>query len=223
METPDVTQNPEEENPRIITDTSDAAFEQAKAIEVRQRSLGGAESPEKKVSSGELSTAERAREKSRREADREASLAKMREEVNAMSESQSRENQRGPDSDHPNPFWKEQEELLTGWDRFTERILGGGEKAYQKIGNFLQPLRFHENPDRARKNQDKYDKLVENGEAEYVGENPRVSYPDYMLMKRAYEKRGNFRDYYFRSVGIYNEKGKFTGTVRTYRIKKRGR
>ncbi|GEM_PF-5060303 len=118
-----------------------------------------------------------------------------------------------------NPFAKEQEALLTPWDKLTERILGAGEKAYRKTRNYLQPLKFKEDPDRAKRNLDEYEKLVREGKAKYMGENSGVSYLDYRTMKESYQKK-DFGNYYFRSVGIYDQKGKFTGKVRIYRINK---
>ncbi len=168
-------------------------------------------------------------ESGRRE--RAARLDETRERVNDTSteaqKSHALPDGRRYDPTQPNPFWEEQEEFLTPHDRFMGNAAGkieGGWKfmknAKRKTTNFLRPLMFMENPDRAKKTLDEYDSLVSKGRATVINEQTGVSYHDYRMAQRAYKKTGNFKNYYFRMVGAYDNRGVFSGRVKTYRIER---
>ncbi len=235
-----------------------------------------ASSPETQPSSGEVYEAEFVEEGEFSRGGRSGNATRGRAHPSSIPRTSSARGG-GADPDHPNPFWEEQEALLSPRDRFLDKFAIGLKKAYHGVRkgkewattrtkNFLEPLRLHENPDLARRRMEKLQDMVIAGEAEYMGEqymgNPqylgdlsrRVNrtkeqieaereaerkriaerkpkpkeqplpgqttenafYPNYRMLKRAHAQSKEFR-----SVAVYDEKGRFTGRVKTYRIKEK--
>lgn len=118
---------------------------------------------------------------------------------------------------------REQEALLTPFEKFTEAV-------YYKA---IIPLRYFKNRGwkrllgvetigSAQKTYKKYEEMARNGDAEFMHEE---SFPNEVLYKEA--RRSDWAKHYtnaqgrkfrFRLVGDYNKDGAFAGTARLYRI-----
>jgi hypothetical protein len=137
----------------------------------------------------------------------------------------------GDDGKPLNPFWKEQEELLSPREKFTENFFDSAARGYKKMKKFLRPLALKEDPDREKKRLQEYEDLVKNGHAEFFQEmevsggkktKDSKKEPDlrlYKIMKKGY-KKAEVDGYRFKTIGVYDENGSFTGKMRIYRIKK---
>lgn len=135
-----------------------------------------------------------------------------------------------------NPFWRKQTDLLTPSERFFHRAPSRIEEGKEKLSNFTRSLLgLNESPDRERGILEEYEKMVQEGQAEFMGElaavkeaplnHPKKNIPDnrlYKIMKKRYARKGSFDNYEFKLIGVYDEKGRFTGKTRLYRIKKEG-
>lgn len=133
-----------------------------------------------------------------------------------------------------NPFWRKQADLLTPGERAYEQMPQKVAGARETVKNFTRSLLgLNENPKQERKVLEKYEAAVRNGEAEFVRELAAVkaapvdhaqkNIPDvrlYKIMKKTYDRKGSFDDYEFKLIGVYDEKGRFTGKTRLYRMKK---
>ena len=137
-----------------------------------------------------------------------------------------------------NPFWKKQADLMTPGERayaqMPQKVTAEVTNAREKLKHFTRSLLgLNENPREERETLKEYDELVRGGKAEFMGElaaikkapgnHPKPNLPDerlYRVMKKRYAKKGSFDDYEFKLIGVYDEKGKFTGKTRLYRLKK---
>lgn len=133
-----------------------------------------------------------------------------------------------------NPFWRDQVGLLSPSQKFFEQAPQKAAGARETVKNFTRSLLgLNENPKKERKIMERYEAMVRDGKAEFVRELAAVkeapinhaqkNIPDmrlYKIMKKTYNKKGSFDNYEFKLIGVYDEKGYFTGKTRLYRIKK---
>jgi curved DNA-binding protein CbpA len=171
---------------------------------------------EAKRTENERKKREEEEKRANEERGRAVTLGNLRREANDAENGQA---QRDYDPNHPNPFWREQEALRTPFSRFEDKVSEAGEGAAKKARNFFRNI-FQEGPREAQETAAEYEALVASGKAERVNELRGLSFADYLQLKKIHEKTGNFKDYSFRSVGVYDGEGNFTGTVRSYRIRK---
>ncbi len=134
-----------------------------------------------------------------------------------------------------NPFWRKQTDLLTPSEKFFEKTPSKIEEARQGFRDFTRSLLGrNEDPAKERKILEEYEKMVKEGKAEFVRElaaikeapinHPQKNLPDerlYKVMKKRYNRAGSFDEHEFKLIGIYDEKGRFTGKTRLYRLKKK--
>lgn len=131
------------------------------------------------------------------------------------------------EKEHANPFWQEQEALVTDRDRILDGFIGFIEKLLSlwKPSPIVQDGNLNTVKQSAH-DRAKYEARVRAGSAQRWGELD-CNWEDFQIMRKAYERDSNkFEGYYFRAVPRYVEvPGKrkeyqFLKKAMVYKIKK---
>lgn len=131
------------------------------------------------------------------------------------------------EEEHANPFWREQEALLTGSDRKLSAFVEFIERAFtwRKRSPIVQEGNLNA-VRQAERDLATYEAMIQEGRAELWGELD-CNWEDFQIMRKTYERDTNkFDGYYFRAVPRYAEVAgprkeyRFLQKAVVYKIKK---
>jgi hypothetical protein len=124
------------------------------------------------------------------------------------------------DPAHPNPFWKEQEALITDEDKRLDAKWGTRALKIYRLWNWWQCRKMKRgNPFNWKKREAELERLVQQGIAERWGEMTGVGYDHCKEIIRTYEEAEQQREFSMHGVVKYDNEFKFLDRVVLYKVR----